>query len=77
MSTYPIRKLAELTGVPAITLRAWERRYGLLKPQRTPKGHRLYSEKDIDLIRNVVSLLNRNMSISEAVRHLKPGAEAA
>jgi MerR family transcriptional regulator, light-induced transcriptional regulator len=77
MSLYPIRTLAELTGVPAITLRAWERRYGLLKPQRTPKGHRLYSTQDIELIKNVVNLLNQNLSISEAVRRIKQGPETA
>lgn len=71
MNLYPIRTLTELTGVPAITLRAWERRYGLLKPQRTPKGHRLYSTQDVELIKQVVSLLNQNMSISEAVRRIQ------
>ena len=43
----PIRELSSLTGVNSVTLRAWERRYGLLKPQRTPKGHRLYSMQDV------------------------------
>ena len=68
MSLYPIRTLAELTGVSPTTLRAWERRYGLLKPERTAKGHRLYGSQDIELIRNIVRLLNQNHSISEAVR---------
>lgn len=77
MNLYPIRTLAELTGVPAITLRAWERRYGLLKPQRTPKGHRLYSSQDIELIKNVVNLLNQNLSISEVVRRIKQDPDAA
>lgn len=68
MSLYPIRTLAELTGVSPTTLRAWERRYGLLRPERTAKGHRLYGAQDIELIRNIVRLLNQNHSISEAVR---------
>ena len=42
---YPIRTVSSLTGVNSITLRAWERRYGLIKPVRTPKGHRLYTQK--------------------------------
>ncbi|TNF38954.1 MAG: MerR family transcriptional regulator [Gammaproteobacteria bacterium] len=75
MSLYPIRTLAELTGVATTTLRAWERRYGLLKPERTPKGHRLYSEQDVDLIRNIVRLLNQNHSISEAVRIVRHGED--
>ena len=37
---YPIREVSRLTGVNSVTLRAWERRYGLIRPQRTPKGHR-------------------------------------
>jgi len=40
MNQYPMRTLSELTGIPATTLRAWERRYGLLEPVRTPAGHR-------------------------------------
>jgi hypothetical protein len=35
----PIRTVSILTGVNAITLRAWERRYGLVIPQRTPALH--------------------------------------
>lgn len=63
---YPIRVVSGETGVNAITLRAWERRYGLLTPKRTAKGHRLYSEADIRLIKQVVSLLNRGIPISQA-----------
>ena len=39
----PIREVARQTGVNAVTLRAWERRYGLIVPHRTEKGHRLYT----------------------------------
>lgn len=68
MSHYPIRAISELTGVPTTTLRAWERRYGLLKPARTAKGHRLYSAEDIDLIKEIVSLMKSGHNISEAIR---------
>ncbi len=68
MSQYPIRTISEMTGVPTTTLRAWERRYGLLKPSRTPKGHRLYSAQDIELVREIVRLLKSNHTISEAIR---------
>lgn len=71
MNHYPIRTISELTGVPTTTLRAWERRYGLLKPERTAKGHRLYSGDDIDLIKEVVRLLKSNHTISEAIRIIK------
>src|SRR5690349_16618578 len=38
------------TKVPAPTLRAWERRYGILTPQRAENAYRLYSERDIVII---------------------------
>ncbi|MCU6668315.1 MerR family transcriptional regulator [Enterobacteriaceae bacterium H4N4] len=44
---YSIGEFARLSGITATTLRAWQRRYGLLKPQRTEGGHRLYSEEDV------------------------------
>ena len=40
----PIRTVSLLTGVNPVTLRAWERRYNLVTPQRTPKGHRLFTD---------------------------------
>jgi DNA-binding transcriptional MerR regulator len=62
---YPIRTVSSLTGVNAVTLRAWERRYGLIQPQRTPKGHRLYTREDIERIERVLTLLNQGISISQ------------
>ena len=47
---YPIRTVSTLTGVHPVTLRAWERRYGLIRPHRTPKGHRLYTRADVDIL---------------------------
>ena len=38
------------TGLSPATLRAWERRYGLVKPERSLGGHRLYSEHDIEVL---------------------------
>jgi MerR family transcriptional regulator, light-induced transcriptional regulator len=46
------------TGVPATTLRQWERRYGLPNPQRASSGYRLYSQQDIgciEFMRNQIS----------------------
>ncbi|MEH6456682.1 MAG: MerR family transcriptional regulator [Cocleimonas sp.] len=68
---YPIRTVSEVSGVNSITLRAWERRYGLFKPKRTPKGHRLYSEKDIKLIHQVLELLAKGVSIGRVAKALK------
>ncbi|MGY6038200.1 MerR family transcriptional regulator [Aeromonas sp. AE23HZ002T15] len=62
---YPIREVARLTGVNPITLRAWQRRYGLVQPARTEKGHRLYSEQDIRQIGEILSWLERGVSIGQ------------
>ncbi|ART79584.1 MerR family transcriptional regulator [Oceanisphaera avium] len=62
---YPIRDVSRLTGINPVTLRAWQRRYGLLKPARTEKGHRLYSEADINLIRHILHWLEQGVSIGQ------------
>jgi DNA-binding transcriptional MerR regulator len=62
---YPIRTVSTLTGVNAITLRAWERRYGLVKPVRTDSGHRVYTRTDIDNIHRIVALLDKGVAISQ------------
>lgn len=62
---YPIRTVATLTGVNAITIRAWERRYGLINPMRTDSGHRVYTRTDIDNIHRIVALLDKGVSISQ------------
>jgi Predicted transcriptional regulators len=46
-SSYRIGTVSRLTGVPAATLRVWERRYGGVQPSRTGKGVRLYSDNDV------------------------------
>ena len=62
---YPIRTVSQLTGVNAITLRAWENRYALIEPIRKESGHRLYTQEHIDLINRVVGLLDRGMRIGQ------------
>ncbi|HTN35011.1 MAG TPA: MerR family transcriptional regulator [Marinobacter sp.] len=62
---YPIREVARLTGINPVTLRAWQRRYGLIKPARTEKGHRLYSDDDIALIRQILHWLEQGVSIGQ------------
>ncbi|HWT67907.1 MAG TPA: MerR family transcriptional regulator [Pseudomonas sp.] len=61
----PIREVARRTGVNAITLRAWERRYGLIVPQRTPKGHRLFSAEHVQRIQTILTWLNRGVAVSQ------------
>jgi DNA-binding transcriptional MerR regulator len=67
---FPIRVVAQLTGINAVTVRAWERRYGLVRPERTPGGHRLYSRADVDRLRSAAGLVAQGMPISRAARLL-------
>ncbi|RYG01893.1 MAG: MerR family transcriptional regulator [Chitinophagaceae bacterium] len=69
----PIREISRLTGVNTVTLRAWERRYGLLKPLRTHKGHRLYGYEDVELVNKIQSWLVRGLAISKVSELLKTG----
>ena len=65
----PIGELARRTGVNPVTLRAWERRYGLLKPQRTAKGHRLYPQEQVERVEAILAWLQRGASVGQ-VREL-------
>lgn len=66
-----IGRVAELTGIPPVTLRAWERRYGLPKPQRTASGHRLYSMDEVVLVQRLTALMANGYSISRAVAKVR------
>ncbi|MFL8989735.1 MerR family transcriptional regulator [Pseudomonas sp. QLc11A] len=61
---FPIREVARLTGVNPVTLRAWERRYGLIVPTRTDSGHRLYSMSDIERVRSILGWIERGVAVS-------------
>ena len=73
---YPIREVARLTGVNPVTLRAWERRYGLIQPTRTDSGHRLYSQADIEAVRSVLAWIERGVAVSKVGRLLARGTPA-
>lgn len=62
---FPIREVARLTGINPVTLRAWERRYGLVRPTRTESGHRLYSRADIDEVRHILGWIERGVAVSK------------
>lgn len=62
---YPIREVARLTGINPVTLRAWERRYGLVQPTRTESGHRLYSLADIEEVRSILGWVERGVAVSK------------
>lgn len=61
----PIREVSRLTGVNPVTLRAWERRYGLIQPMRTESGHRLYSRTDIGTVNRILDWIERGVAVSK------------
>jgi DNA-binding transcriptional MerR regulator len=61
---YSISDLAELTGVKTHTLRVWEKRYGLLRPQRTDTNIRYYLDSDLKVLMLVLNLYNHGVRIS-------------
>jgi DNA-binding transcriptional MerR regulator/methylmalonyl-CoA mutase cobalamin-binding subunit len=68
--TYRIHMAAEMSGVSEGLIRAWERRYGVLKPRRTASGYRNYTEADIEVLRRLKKLTEEGVAIAEAVRLL-------
>jgi MerR family transcriptional regulator, light-induced transcriptional regulator len=71
-----IGELSRRVGVSAALLRAWENRYGILRPVRSPGRYRLYSEADVGRIRRMQALLASGLSPAQAA-HAVLGEEAA
>lgn len=67
---YTIKTVTTQTGIRAVTIRAWENRYGLLHPQRSDNRYRLYSDRDVATLRWVKSQVDQGISISNVVRDL-------
>lgn len=63
--SYSIGEFARLCGINATTLRAWQRRYGLLKPMRTDGGHRLYSEDDVQQALKIIDWVKKGVPVSQ------------
>ncbi len=67
---YSIGAVARMLGVPVTTLRSWEARYGVVLPQRSPGGQRLYSRSDVEQLRFVADRLEEGFQAAEAHRLL-------
>lgn len=65
MAYYSIGEVAERCGINPVTLRAWQRRYGLLKPQRSEGGHRQFDEEDILRIEEIKRLMKSGVSVGK------------
>ncbi|EGU48456.1 transcriptional regulator MerR family protein [Vibrio ichthyoenteri ATCC 700023] len=70
---YAIREVSELTGIKPVTLRAWQRRYNIIQPQRTEKGHRLYTYDHIEQIRVIQGWLEKGVAIGKVKALLESG----
>lgn len=68
---HTIKNVSIQTGIPPITLRAWERRYAVPTPSRSDNRYRLYSDRDIAILRWLKSQLYNGASISTAVTELR------
>jgi PAS domain S-box-containing protein len=62
-----LKAVSERTGIPAATVRTWERRYQFLQPARSSSGYRIYGEEDLARILEVKRLLAQGVRISEAM----------
>lgn len=64
---YKIGTVASLVGLSTNVLRAWERRYAIARPARQSGRQRLYSERDVQLLRRIVEMTQHGLSIGEVV----------
>ena len=74
---YNIKAVVQATGITPSTFRAWERRYEMCQPQRSASGYRLYSERDVAIIRWLKTQVDAGMSISQAVTWMDSIVEEA
>jgi len=74
LGVYTVGEVEERTGVPAASLRQWERRYGFPDPERSESGYRYYSEADLELIRRMRDLVADGVPPSRAAVMVREGA---
>ncbi|HET8625491.1 MAG TPA: MerR family transcriptional regulator [Gemmatimonadales bacterium] len=63
--TYEIHEVAELTGLSSARLRAWERRYEIVRPRRMPNGYRAYTGDQVALLRAYARLTSAGERIGD------------
>jgi len=73
---YRVAAVVRMTGIPASTLRSWERRYGWPRPFRAGSGQRLYSDHDVALIRFLDRRRIEGMAMSQATALLRSAPDA-
>jgi MerR family transcriptional regulator, light-induced transcriptional regulator len=68
MGHYSIKDLEKLTGIKAHTIRIWEKRYGLINPDRTDTNIRTYSDSELKKLLNTAILNNHGLKISKIAK---------
>lgn len=71
---YTIKQASRLTGVPAATLRGWERRYDVIRPGRNDAGYRVYDKTAIAVIIGLRKLIDSGWSPAQAAQAIRDGA---
>jgi DNA-binding transcriptional MerR regulator len=69
---YRIGEVSRLTSLKPFVLRYWETEFPMLEPMKSPSGHRLYRQEDLDLVLRIKRLLyDEGFTIAGARRHLR------
>lgn len=68
---YNIKAVSQMIGIQPGTLRAWERRYQMIRPSRNEAGHRLYTDDHIKILKWLMEKVNKGFTISQAVTLLE------
>ena len=71
---YTVKQVAELTGVAPATLRAWERRYAVVDPQRSDSRYRLYDDADVRRLSRMAQLVRAGSPASLAATQVRDEA---
>ena len=72
---YTVKQAAALTGIPGATLRAWERRYAVVEPDRSAGGYRRYDERQLADLRAMAQLVNSGVPASLAAAQVRQTSE--
>ncbi|MGI8315388.1 MerR family transcriptional regulator [Halobacillus mangrovi] len=72
---YNIKAVSQIVGIQPGTLRAWERRYQMIRPSRNEAGHRLYSDEHLKILKWLMEKVNKGFTISQAVSLLESNQE--
>lgn len=73
---YNIKAVSQMLGIQPGTLRAWERRYRMIRPSRNEAGHRLYTDEHIRILKWLMEKVDKGFTISQAVSLLESNEDA-